>query len=184
MLLASALLALATPQTAPATVDEKEMLCVFDGLNEATLAKLGELALRDDEEAVSEIIDIAKPAVDKCTVTWKWTSRGRVAGALTAAAFAGMMMQDHALGGRISEKQLGAILDRMSAQDRTYLTYDGGRKFPAGEGKAFTDRFEALAKREGIQPADYPPVAFYLKAGARYAEMQGIWAQIAKTGTR
>jgi hypothetical protein len=184
MLLAFALIALATPQTTPAGVKEEEMLCVFDGLDEAKLAELAGLALSDDEEAGREIIRTAGAAIDKCAATWKWTGRGSAAGALTAAAFAGMMMQDHALAGRVSEKQLKAIFDKMSKQDRAWLTFEGGRSFPAAQAKPFTDRFEALAKREGVKPADFAPVAFYLKSGARYVEMQGAWAEIDRTGTR
>src|SRR4051812_11587116 len=163
MLLASALLALSAAQAAPADVTEKEMLCVFDGLDNPTLAQLARLALGNDRDAGLAIVRIARPATEKCAATWKWGDRGRVAGALTAAAYAAEMWQDHVLGGRVGKTQLVAIVHKMSERDRFWLTFTGSQEFPAEQSRAFTDRFEALAKAEGIKPADYPDVAFSLK---------------------
>jgi hypothetical protein len=184
MFLVSALLALSAAQAAPATIDEKEKLCVFDGLDDATLAKLAELGSDPDADAGGEVVRVAAPAVEKCAVTWKWGKRGRVVGALTAAAYAGLMVQEHALEGRLDGKRLRVLFDKMSEEDRHALTFDGSQTPPADLGKALNARFAAMLAGEGVPQADFQPVAYYFTAGARFGEMEAIWQQFARTGTR
>jgi len=179
IIVAAVLLSLQSTATSPrASVNDQELFCVFNGLDNEALTDMGELIIFNGQSSLSEIGEYAAEAVDKCARTWKWNTEQRAVSALAAAARAATQIYEESLKERFSHSQLQALFNQLSDEEKQGLTITGYSRLDAGARYRQSQQLEALFKRNNVRGTEYFRMTALFFAVARYEELHGAWADL------
>jgi len=163
MLLALTLAAL-TPQTAPYDAGRS---CIMDALTPAQRAELAGQFVAGEMKTAEEF---ARPVAAKCAATWKWTAPVRDWNIILSAAYAAMVGLESQLTGKLDNKKLKALFERLSDTDRYGLTIGGANKLDDAAYSAILRRVAALLAAEKLSQDDLETAANWFIAFAQFSE--------------
>ena len=164
-----------TPTSPRSSAADDELFCVYNALDQKTLANMGELITDNGQDSLHEIGEYAADAVDDCEKTWKWDAEQRAVAALTASARAAIQINEQWLNERYSHSQLQALFNQMTDEEKYSLTIDGQSRLDARGRYKQAQQLEALFKRNQVRGTDHFSMTALFVAVARYEELRGAW---------